>query len=128
MISAIDGVCVGAGAMIATASDIRLGWTTGPPGRHFYVRQLRDWKGSVEVETFNADRLAGYARLCGYTLARGHARSGDAVAISAYLGRGDAFPRAIGTFSESYAAQNAKDYQAFTEAIDNGRIPAEPGV
>ena len=110
------------------ASDILLGWTTGPPGRHFYVRQLRDWKGSVEVETFNADRLAGYARLCGYTLARGHARSGDAVAISAYLGRGDAFPRAIGTFSESYAAQNAKDYQAFTEAIDNGRIPAEPGV
>ena len=105
-------------------SDIFLGWTRalGPDKRHFYLRQLRDWKGSVEIEGATANQLRFYAGLCGQTLARGHARSGDAEAISAYMGRGDRLDRAVTAFSEVYAAHNLDDYERFTAAIDEGRL------
>ena len=111
--------------LVQAQSDIFLGWTEGGPlGNHFYVRQLRDWKGSVEVQGNTSNQIRFYAQLCGMTLARGHARSGDAVAISAYLGKSDSFDRAIGRFSVSYAAQNQADYEAFTTAIADGRLEA----
>jgi len=104
-------------------SDIFLGWAeAGPEDRHFYFRQLRDWKGSVDVSVGTAKQAGFYAQICGMTLARGHARSGDPVAISAYLGKGDTFDRAITDFSEAYAAQNDRDYEAFVQAIDDGRL------
>jgi uncharacterized protein (DUF2252 family) len=104
-------------------SDIFLGWTEGGlEGFHFYVRQLRDWKGSVALDTGTPEQLAFYARLCGMTLARGHARTGDAVAIASYLGKSDSLDRAITDFSEGYADQNQRDYEAFTTAIHDGRL------
>jgi uncharacterized protein (DUF2252 family) len=104
-------------------SDIFLGWTEGGlEGFHFYVRQLRDWKGSVALDTGTPEQLAFYARLCGMTLARGHARTGDAVAIASYLGKSDSLDRAITDFSEAYADQNQRDYEAFTTAIHDGRL------
>jgi uncharacterized protein (DUF2252 family) len=111
------------GQQLAQAqSDIFLGWTEGREGRQFYVRQLRDWKGSVETEGATPNQIEFYARLCGRTLARGHARSGDAASIAAYLGKGDAFDRAITDFSEAYATQNLSDYNEFVAAIDDGRL------
>ncbi len=108
-------------------SDIFLGWAEGGPEQlDFYFRQLRDWKGSVEVEAGTPEQHAFYAQLCGATLARGHARSGDAVAIAAYMGKGDSFDRAITDFSEAYAAQNLLDYEAFRTAIADGRLDASP--
>src|SRR5262249_5026553 len=96
--------------LMQAASDIFLGWLTaeGPDGkeRDFYVRQLWDGKGSAEVETMDPKGMGFYARLCGWTLARAHARSGDRVAIASYLGKGEAFDRAIGQFAEAYADQN----------------------
>ncbi len=103
-------------------SDTFLGWTRGVAGRDFYVRQLRDWKGSVEIEGSSPDQLGFYARLCGMTLARGHARSGDAVAIAAYLGKSERMDAAVVKFAESYARQNLADYRAFCEAIATGRL------
>ena len=105
-------------------TDIFLGWTAGSQleGRHYYLRQLRDWKGSVEVEGSTPNQLAFYAGLCGTTLARGHARSGDAVAISAYCGSGRTLDKAITAFAESYAAQNLEDFHRFEEAIASGRL------
>ncbi len=103
-------------------SDTFLGWTTGMEGREFYLRQLRDWKGSVEIEGSTANQLGFYAQLCGMTLARGHARSGDATAIAAYLGNGDRADRAVVEFATSYARQNDADYAAFREAISDGRL------
>lgn len=114
--------------LVQAASDILLGWTTTPNGRHFYVRQLRDWKGSAEVEQMDAGALASYGRLCGATLARGHARSGDPVAIAAYLGRGSAFPKAVSRFALAAADLNDADFAAFTAAIADGRLEAERGV
>jgi hypothetical protein len=110
--------------LVQAASDIFLGWTTGPAGRDFYVRQLRDWKGSVDVSNLEPEGLARYGRLCGATLARGHARSGDPVAIAAYLGTGPAFARAVARFAEAYAAVNAQDVAALRAAIADGRVPA----
>lgn len=110
------------------ASDIFLGWTTGPQGRPFYVRQLRDWKGSADIETSTPEMLQRYAKLCGWTLARGHARTGDAVALSAYLGTSATFDKAVTEFAEKYAAINDEDYQAFIAAIEDGRLEATPGV
>ncbi|MGV1037631.1 MAG: DUF2252 domain-containing protein [Candidatus Nanopelagicales bacterium] len=104
-------------------SDIFLGWTQGREGRQFYVRQLRDWKGSVEVEGATPEQLSFYATLCGRTLARGHARSGDPVAISAYAGKSTALDRAITDFAVAYSEQNQRDYEAFLAAIDSGRLP-----
>ena len=115
--------------LMQAASDIFLGWSKGvDPNRHFYWRQLRDMKGSADVEVMVPRGLRFYAGLCGWTLARGHARSGDAVAISSYLGRNDAFDRSIADFAGTYADQNERDYDAFLEAIRSGRLDAREGV
>jgi uncharacterized protein (DUF2252 family) len=115
--------------LMQATSDIYLGWARGVDvNRHFYWRQLRDMKGSVPIEEMTPLGLTLYARLCGWTMARAHARSGDPVAIAAYLGRGDAFDRAITDFSERYADQNERDYQEFTTAIKSGRLDCVEGV
>jgi uncharacterized protein (DUF2252 family) len=110
--------------LMQAASDSFLGWIDGPAGRSFYVRQLRDMKWSPEPAWFNEERLRRYAMLCGHTLARAHARSGDSIALSAYMGTGKAFDKAISEFAEFYANQSEEDYAAFTGAIADGRISA----
>jgi uncharacterized protein (DUF2252 family) len=111
--------------LMQAASDIFLGWSTGvQEGYFYYWRQLRDMKGSIDVETMVPLGLEYYASICGWTLARAHARSGDPVAITAYLGDGKEFDRAITDFSARYADQNDLDYQAFTAAIQSGRLEA----
>jgi uncharacterized protein (DUF2252 family) len=124
-----EGERVVAGQHLMQAqSDIFLGWThvTGPDGvdRDFYVRQLKDWKFSVPIELMRPEGLTLYARLCGWTLARGHARSGDRVALAAYLGRSDKFDQAIADFAEAYADQNERDYAEFQSAAKDGRVEA----
>ena len=116
--------------MLQAASDIFLGWTQAklPATRYFYWRQLRDMKGSAEVESMAPVGLRFYAGICGWTLARAHARSGDPIAIAAYLGEGDQFDRSITDFAERYADQNEQDYQAFAKAIRSGRLEALEGV
>ncbi len=118
--------------LMQAASDIFLGWVTaeGPDGkdRDFYVRQLWDGKGSAQVETMTPKTMVLYARLCGWTLARAHARSGDRIAIAAYLGKGDVFDRAIGDFAEAYADQNERDYKEFASAVKEGRLQAEADI
>jgi uncharacterized protein (DUF2252 family) len=118
--------------LMQAASDIFLGWirTTGLDGRErdFYVRQLWDWKVSADVATMEPDTLGAYGRLCGATLARAHARCGDAVAIAAYLGSGDACDRALADFAEAYADQNERDHAALLAAIEAGRLEAQTGV
>jgi uncharacterized protein (DUF2252 family) len=125
-------VVVGQHLMQAT-SDIFLGWIhikAGMDGvaRDFYGRQLKDWKGSAEIEQMVPDGMAAYGRLCGWTLARAHARSGDRVAIASYLGGGDSFDRAILEFSRAYADQNDSDYKALAEAVKSGRVVAQTGI
>jgi uncharacterized protein (DUF2252 family) len=116
--------------MMQAASDIYLGWTTAklPDVHHFYWRQLRDMKSSADVETMAPTTLDYYARICGWTLARAHARSGDPIAIAAYLGEDDEFDRSITRFSERYADRNERDYQSFAEAVRSGRLQALEGV
>jgi uncharacterized protein (DUF2252 family) len=115
--------------MMQAASDIYLGWTKGlDVNRHYYWRQLRDMKGSVLVELMTPLGLTFYARTCGWTLARAHARSGDPVAIAAYLGASDAFDKSITDFCERYADQNERDYQEFVAAVRSGRLEAVEGV
>jgi uncharacterized protein (DUF2252 family) len=115
--------------LMQAASDIFLGWTRGVDvQRHFYWRQLRDMKGSALVEAMSPLGLTFYARICGWTLARAHARSGDPLAIAEYLGDDDAFDRSITDFSERYADQNEQDYQDFVKAVRSGRIEALEGV
>ena len=115
--------------LIQAASDIYLGWTKGAEAdRYLYWRQLRDLKGSAQVETMTPVGLGFYAGICGWTLARAHARSGDAVALAAYLGTSDKFDRSITDFSNRYADQNERDYNAFAEAIHSGRLDAIEGV
>ena len=118
--------------LMQAASDIFLGWQrfAGLDGksRDFYVRQLRDWKLSVDIAAMIPRGLRLYAELCGGTLARAHARSGDEIAIAAYLGASDVFENAIADFAVAYADQNERDFQAFTEAIASGRLIAERGV
>ena len=115
--------------MMQAASDIFLGWTTGvQAGRHYYWRQLRDMKGAPIVEAMVPVGMTFYARQCGWTLARAHARSGDPVAIAGYLGKSDKFDRAITDFSERSADQNQRDYEAFAEAVRAGRLSAIEGV
>jgi uncharacterized protein (DUF2252 family) len=115
--------------LMQAASDILLGWlpTVGIDGRQrdFYVRQLWDWKRSADVESMSPKAMTIYGRMCGWTLARAHARSGDRIAIGAYLGSGDAFDRAIADFSELYADQAEKDYKALADAVKEGRVAAE---
>jgi uncharacterized protein (DUF2252 family) len=115
--------------MMQAASDIFLGWTKGTQENRFlYWRQLRDMKGSAVIEAMQPASLAFYGRICGQTLARAHARSGDPIAIAAYLGKSDRFDHAITDFSQRYADQNERDYQAFTNAIRSGRLHALEGV
>ncbi len=118
--------------LMQAASDIFLGWqrVTGLDGktRDFYVRQLRDWKLSVNIAAMIPRGLRLYAALCGGTLARAHARSGDEIAIAAYLGASDVFDNAIAEFAAAYADQNERDFEAFTAAIASGRLVAERGM
>jgi hypothetical protein len=118
--------------LMQSASDIFLGWVRSPgldrTDRDFYVRQLWDWKESVDLETILPPALLVYAELCAWTLARAHARSGDAVAIGAYLGSGDQFDRALVRYAEGYADQNEKDHAALRAAVAGGQLPALTGV
>jgi uncharacterized protein (DUF2252 family) len=118
--------------LMQASSDILLGWLRVEADmdkqRDYYVRQLKDWKGSAELEQMDPESLAVYGQMCGWTLARAHARSGDRVAIAAYLGSGDSFDQAIVAFAQAYAEQNQRDYQALTAAVKSGRIVAETGV
>jgi uncharacterized protein (DUF2252 family) len=115
--------------MMQAASDIYLGWTKGVDvRRHFYWRQLRDMKGSALVESMLPLALSFYARICGWTLARAHARSGDPVAIAEYLGASDAFDQSITDFSLAYADQNEEDFQEFVNSVQSGRLQALEGV
>jgi uncharacterized protein (DUF2252 family) len=119
--------------LMQAASDILLGWLTVEEGldggrRDFYVRQLWDGKGSAQIETMTPYTMELYARLCGWTLARSHARTGDRIAIASYLGGGDQFDVAIGDFAEAYADQNERDYEAFSAAAKSGRIPVQTDI
>ena len=115
--------------MMQAASDIYLGWSKGiEDNRYLYWRQLRDMKVSATVETMGPGILAGYARCCAQTLARAHARSGDPVALAAYLGKKDLFDQSIADFSQRYADQNDRDYTAFCDAIRSGRLQAIEGA
>jgi uncharacterized protein (DUF2252 family) len=118
--------------LMQAATDIFLGWVriTGLDGvaRDYYVRQFQDWKGSADVDSMLVPGATIYARICGATLARAHARWGDRVAIASYLGKGDAFDRAIADFSAAYADQNEKDYEAFAAAVKSGRLIARSGI
>jgi uncharacterized protein (DUF2252 family) len=127
-----ERVVAGQRLMQAT-SDIFLGWVHQPKGidgqaRDFYGRQLKDWKGSAVIEQMDPSGLAVYGRLCGWTLARAHARSGDRIAIASYLGGGRTFDKAIVEFSAAYAEQNARDYNKLAEAAKSGRITVESGL
>jgi uncharacterized protein (DUF2252 family) len=114
--------------LMQAESDIFLGWThvTGPDGtdRAYYVRQLKDWKFSAPIEQMVPSGMTVYARLCGWTLARAHARSGDRVALAAYLGGSGKFDQAIAGFAETYADQNERDYAALQAAVKDGRAEA----
>ncbi len=115
------------------ASDPFLGWTRGIPAdgqapRDYYVRQLRDMKGSMDVPVMDADQLVYYARLCGWALARAHARTGRATLISGYLGSAETFDQAVAEFAVAYATQNERDYQRLVEAVASGRVHAMTGV
>jgi hypothetical protein len=118
--------------LMQSASDNLLGWVRtedrGGVDRDFYVRQLWDGKGSAVIESFAPDGLKRYAGLCGWTLARAHARSGDAVAISSYLGTSDTFDRAMASFATTYADQNERDFATLRAAVDDGRITAQFGL
>lgn len=116
--------------LMQASSDIFLGWmhVRSPLDgieRDFYVRQLKDWKGSVEVDQMVPNGMTIYGRLCGWTLARAHARSGDRIAIAAYLGKGPSFDRAILEFCMAYADQNERDYAQFSAAVESGRLTAQ---
>ena len=119
--------------LMQAVSDIFLGWVHNPKGldgkgRDFYVRQLKDWKASAEIEQMVPKGMTVYGQLCGWTLARAHSRSGDRVALASYLGGGDAFDRAILEFSRAYAAQNERDYKKLADAVKAGRVVAQTGL
>ncbi len=111
--------------LMQSASDLFLGWTTGPSGRHFYVRQLRDMKISAELETFDGDAFAAYGRLCGRALARAHAKSsGHAAVISGYIGKSDALADALYKYARGCTEQNERDFEQFQQACRKGRLRA----
>jgi uncharacterized protein (DUF2252 family) len=110
--------------LMQSSSDIFLGWVRGQRGYDFFVRQLRDMKLSVPIEGIRAAQLTRYAGFCGWTLARAHAKSGDAATISGYLGKGEQFDEAMGNFAVAYADQTERDHAALVEAVKNGRIEA----
>ena len=119
--------------LMQAASDIFLGWIHTDEGldgqpRDFYLRQLWDAKGSAIVELMEPNAMLAYGRLCGRTLAKGHARSGDPIAISSYLGTSDVFDRAMAAFAETYADQNERDYETLKKAVASGAIKAETGL
>jgi uncharacterized protein (DUF2252 family) len=119
--------------LMQASSDIFLGWQRTEAGldgkqRDFYVRQLRDWKFSVDIETMVPPGMRMYGEVCGWTLARAHARSGDRIAIAAYLGGSDVFDRAIAEFAAAYADQNERDHKSLVAAVASGRIAAEPDL
>jgi hypothetical protein len=119
--------------LMQAASDAFLGWhrlNPAPDGvvRDFYIRQLRDWKFSIDTQDMSPKGLSDYGEVCGWTLARAHARSGDRIAIASYLGSSDSFDKAIGAFAMAYADQNERDYAALREAAESGRILAQQGV
>ena len=111
--------------LMQSASDAFLGWATGPLKRHYYWRQLRDWKGSADIEQLNERTLLRYGTLCAWTLAKAHARSGDRVAIAAYLGSSARFEEALTTFAMAYADRNEQDFAELAAAAADGRIIAE---
>jgi hypothetical protein len=118
--------------LMQAASDIMLGWIRAlgldQVERDFYIRQLWDGKGSALVDVMEPSALNFYAQICGWSLAKAHARSGDAVAISSYLGTSDVFDQAMAAFAEAYADQNERDYDALKQAIESGRVKAESGL
>jgi uncharacterized protein (DUF2252 family) len=120
--------------LMQASGDILLGWLRVPRApldgkrRDFYVRQLKDWKGSVEMDQMVPDGMTIYGRLCGWTLARAHARSGDRIAIASYLGGGTNFDRAILEFSDAYADQNDSDYARLATGVKTGQIEAQTGL
>jgi uncharacterized protein (DUF2252 family) len=119
--------------LMQAASDIFLGWQRNEAGldgksRDFYVRQLRDWKFSIDIGAMVPRGMGLYGELCGWTLARAHARSGDRIAIASYLGNSGVFDRAVADFATAYADQNERDHQALVDAVKSGRITAEPGL
>jgi hypothetical protein len=118
--------------LMQAATDVFLGWQRikGLDGtiRDYYVRQFHDWKGGADVERLQVPGATVYARFCGATLARGHARWGDRIAIASYLGQGDMFDRAVADFAVAYADQNERDYEAFRAAVHSGRLIAQTGV
>jgi uncharacterized protein (DUF2252 family) len=114
--------------LMQAASDIFLGWFRGTEGRDFYWRQLKDMKGSAKVENMSPHELVLYADLCGWVLARAHARSGDRVQIASYLGKSERFDRAVADFAVAYADQNEQDHAALCAAVKSGRLPAEAGT
>ena len=117
--------------LMQAASDIFLGWERfawAGDERDYYFRQLRDWKGSADIGGMTPTGMELWGMMCGWTLARAHARSGDRIAIASYLGKSDAFDRALGGFSAAYADQNERDYQGLEEAVASGRLAAETGL
>jgi uncharacterized protein (DUF2252 family) len=115
--------------LMQSASDLFLGWTAGRRGRHFYIRQLKDVKIKILVETFNRSAMMEYASVCGWALALAHARSGQPAAISGYLGKSDKFDHAIATFSIAYADQSERDHKLLLRAVRAGqlKVVTEPG-
>jgi Uncharacterized protein conserved in bacteria (DUF2252) len=108
-----------------SASDIFLGWSRGPKGRDFYVRQLRDIKIAPQVESQTPRVMRAYATLCGLTLARAHDKAGDAAMIAGYLGSSDKFDKAIGEYAVAYADQVERDYAIFAKAVSSGRLKGD---
>jgi uncharacterized protein (DUF2252 family) len=114
--------------LMQAASDVFLGWSTGPEGRHFYVRQLRDMKGSAEIETMTLEDLTLYGGLCGATMAHAHARSVPPALLAGYCGRGEQLAAAITPFAQRYADQTEQDHEALADAVKSGRVAAELGI
>src|SRR5262249_29575189 len=113
--------------LMQSASDIFLGWSS-EGGLNYYVRQLRDMKATADLSAMIGRDLIAYASLCGWVLARAHARSGDSSTVAGYLGKSEIFDEAIADFAAAYADQVAKDYKTFQAAVKSGRLPAETGV
>jgi uncharacterized protein (DUF2252 family) len=119
--------------LMQAASDIFLGWERIPIGfdnqpHDYYLRQLWDWKISADIETMPPDEMMVYGQMCGWTLARAHARSGDRVAIASYLGKNNVFENSLVEFASAYADQNERDYQTLVDAVKNKRVQAQTGI